>query len=66
MQTWDVRGQKMTKNANVICESSLTVMGCWQCSPLILVELKGKHCGKLHCHNGVVDTFGQWQAEMFP
>ena len=26
MQTRDVRGQKMPKNANVICESSLSIM----------------------------------------
>ena len=23
-----------------------------------VVQLKGKHCQKPHCHNGVVDTFG--------
>ena len=28
-------------------------MGCWQCLPLSVVQLKGKHC-----RNGVVDTFG--------
>ena len=33
-------------------------MGCRQCLPLSVVQLKGKHCRKLHCHNGVVDTFG--------
>ena len=35
-------------------------MGCQQCLPLSVVQLKGKHCRKPHCHNGVVDTFGQW------
>ena len=35
-------------------------MGCWQCLPLSVVQLKGKHRRKPHCHNGVVDTFGQW------
>ena len=29
-------------------------MGCRQCLPLSVVQLKGKP----HCHNGVVDTFG--------
>ena len=33
-------------------------MGCRQCSPLSVVQLKGKHCQKTHCRNGVVDTFG--------
>ena len=34
-------------------------MGCRQCLPLSVVQLKGKHCQKPHCRNGVVDTFGQ-------
>ena len=33
-------------------------MGCWQCLPLTVVQLKGKHCRKPHCCNGVVDTLG--------
>ena len=33
-------------------------MGCWQCLPLGVVQLKGEHCTKPHCHNDVVDTFG--------
>ena len=36
----------------------ITAMGCRQCLPLSIVQLKGKHCRKPHCHNGVVDTFG--------
>ena len=32
-------------------------MGCRQCLPLSVVQLKGKHCRKPHCRNGVVDTF---------
>ena len=32
-------------------------MGCRQCSSLSVVQLKGKHCRKPHCCNGVVDTF---------
>ena len=37
---------------------TLNLMGCWQCLPLSVVQLKGKHCRKPHCPNGVVDTFG--------
>ena len=33
-------------------------MGCWRCLPLSVAQLKGKHCRKPHCHNGVVDTLG--------
>ena len=33
-------------------------MGCWQCLPLSVFQLKGKHGRKPHCHNAVVDTFG--------
>ena len=33
-------------------------MGCRQCLHLSVVQLKGKHCRKPHCRNGVVDTFG--------
>ena len=27
-------------------------MGCWQCLPLSVVQLKGKHYQKPHCRNG--------------
>ena len=37
-----------------------TAMGCRQCLPLRVVQLKGKHCRKPHCRNGVVDTVGHW------
>ena len=42
--------------------STTTEMGCRQCLPLSVVQLKGKHCRKPHCHysNGVVDTFRQY------
>ena len=30
---------------------------CRQCLLLSVVQLKGKHCRKPHCPNGVVDTF---------
>jgi hypothetical protein len=32
-------------------------MGCRQCLPLSVVQLKGKHYRKPHCRNGAVDTF---------
>ena len=32
----------------------ITTMGCRQCLPLSVVQLKGKHCRKPHCRNGVV------------
>ena len=34
----------------------ITAMGCRQCLPLCVVQLKGKHCPNPHFHNGVVDT----------
>ena len=33
-------------------------MGCRQCLPLSVVQLKGKHYRKPHCCNGVVDMLG--------
>ena len=42
-----------------VFKTPITSMGCRQCLPLSVVQLKGKHCRKLHCRNGVVDTFGQ-------
>ena len=42
-----------------VSTTPITAMGCRQCLPLSVVQLKGKHCRKLHCRNGVVDTFGQ-------
>ena len=44
----------------------ITAMGCWQCLPLSVVQLKGKHCRKPHCRNGVVDMFGQSLAWVSP
>ena len=35
----------------------IAVMGCRQFLPLSVVQLKGKHCRKSHCRNGVVDGF---------
>ena len=39
-------------------------MGCQQCLPLSVVQLKGKHCRKPHYHNGVVDTFGHYVSHL--
>ena len=39
-------------------------MGCRQCLPLSVVQLKGKHCWKPHCRNGVVDMFGLWFVQV--
>ena len=41
-----------------ISTTPITTMGCQQCLPLGVVQLKGKHCRKPHCRNGDVDTFG--------
>ena len=43
-----------------VSTTPITAMGCRQCLPLSVVQLKGKHCRKPHCRNGVVDTFGLW------
>ena len=36
-------------------------MVCRQYLPLSIFQLKGKHCQKSHCRNGVVDKFGHMQ-----
>ena len=54
-----VNGQVGTHSPN-ISTTPITAMGCRQCLPLSVVQLKGKHCRKPHCRNGIVDTFGQW------
>ena len=40
-----------------VSTTPITAMGCRQCLPLSVVQLKGKHCRKLHRRNGVVDMF---------
>ena len=42
-----------------VSTTPITAMGCRQCLPLSVVQLKGKHYRKPHCRNGVVDTYGQ-------
>ena len=44
--------------SNQTYNRTITAMGCRQCLPFSVVQLKGKHCQKPHCRNGVVDTFG--------
>ena len=46
-----------------VSTTPITAMGCRQCLLLSVVQLKGKHCQKPHCLNGVVDTFGLSQAD---
>ena len=41
-----------------VSTTPITAMGCQQCLPLSVVQLKGKHCRKPRCRNEVVDTFG--------
>ena len=41
-----------------VSTTPITAMGCQQCLPLSVVQLKGKHCRKPHCRNGVLDTLG--------
>ena len=40
-----------------VSTTPIMAIGCRQCLPLSVVQLKGKHCQKTHCCNGVVDTF---------
>ena len=46
-------------NCPNVSTTPIMAMGCRQCLSLSVVQLKGKHCRKPHCRNGVVDTFGQ-------
>ena len=41
-----------------VSTTPITAMGCRQCLPLSVVQLKSKHCQKPHCRNGDVDMFG--------
>ena len=41
-----------------VSTTPITAMGCRQCLPLNVVQMKGKHCRTSHCRNGIVDTFG--------
>ena len=48
----------MSEGPNV-STTPITAMGCRQCLSLSVLQLKGKHCRKPHCHNGVIDMFRQ-------
>ena len=41
-----------------VSTTPITALGCRQCLPLSVVQLKGEHRRKPNCRNGVVDTFG--------
>ena len=41
-----------------VATTPITAMGCRQCLPISVVQLKGKHCQKPHCRDGVVGTLG--------
>ena len=45
------------KPQQYISITPITALGCQQCLPLSVVQLKVKHCRKPYCRNGVVDTF---------
>ena len=45
-----------------VSTTHIKAMGCLQCLPLSVVQLKGKHCPKPHYHNGVVYTFWLWMS----
>ena len=47
----------LLEHCSNVSTTPITAMGCRQCLPLSVVQLKGKHCQKLHCHNGIVDMF---------
>ena len=47
-----------------VSTTPITAIGCWQCLPLSVVRLKGKHCRKLNCRNEVVDTFGPLHVDI--
>ena len=38
----------------LVSTTPITAMGCRQCLPLSAVQLKGKHCRKPNCRNGVL------------
>ena len=54
---------KLPQSPN-ISTTPITAMGCRQCLPLSVVQLKGEHCRKPHCRNEVVDTLGPGPLEL--
>ena len=52
-------GQSVQKYLELnVSTTPITAIGCRQCLPLSVVQLKGKHSWKPQCRNGIVDTFG--------
>ena len=49
--------EEIARPSSYVSTIHITAMGCQQCLPLSVVQLKGKHCQKLHYRNGVVDRF---------
>ena len=47
----------LDSNCLNVSTTPITAMGYRQWLPLSVVQLKGKHCWKPHCRNGVVDSF---------
>ena len=41
-----------------VSTTPIMAMGCRKFLPLSVVPRKDNHCGKCHCRNAVVDTFG--------
>ena len=56
---------QLSKICPNVSTTPIMAMGCQQCLPLSVVHLKGKHCRKPHCRNGVVDTFGHCGLHLF-
>ena len=54
LMVYDIEINSESQSSN-ISTTPITVMGCRQCLSLSVVQLKGKHCRKPNCHNGVVD-----------
>jgi hypothetical protein len=52
-----------------VSTTPIKAMRCRQCLSHSFVQLKGKHCQKPNCLNGVVDTFGQnlhfWSSKRY-
>ena len=55
---------KSKKERQTVSTTPIIAMGYRQCLPLIIVQLKGEHCQKLRCHNGVADTLGQIKVHL--
>ena len=49
--------KSLSNNSPNVSTTPIMAMGCRQCLSLTVVHLKGKHCRKPHCRNGVVGTF---------